>query len=132
MTSSSTWARSTGSASGFAGVLAIMLGGFNVIEGFFALFNDKYVALANGQFYVLDRTGWGWAHIILGLILGVVGFAIMAGQGWARVTGIVIAVLAGIVQMLYVPMYPFWSLINIGILVLVIYSLTKSSDSPAG
>jgi hypothetical protein len=115
---------------GFAGILAIMLGGFNIVEGFFALLNDKYVGLANGQFYVFDRTGWGWIHIILGAILLIVGFGIMADQTWARVAGIILSVLAAILQMVYLPIYPFWALINIGLFVFVIYCLTaRQSDT---
>jgi hypothetical protein len=109
-------------------MLAIMLGGFNIIEGFFALFNDRYVALAGGQFYVMDRTGWGWAHIILGVVLLVVGYGILSGKTWARITGIILSVFAGLVQMLYLPIYPFWALINIALLVVVIYSLTTSAE----
>jgi hypothetical protein len=114
---------------GFAGVLFIMLGGFNIIEGFFALINDKYVTLAAGTFYVFDRTGWGWIHILLGAILIAVGFGLLAQQTWSRIVGIIIAVFAALVQMLYLPIYPFWALINIGLLVFVIWSLTTSRDS---
>ncbi len=114
----------TGSYS-FAGMLALMLGGFNIIEGFFALLNDRYIALADGEFYVLDRTGWGWTHIILGLVLLGVGFGLLNGQPWARMVGIALAVLAAIVQMIYLPIYPFWALINIALFVVVIWSLAS-------
>lgn len=124
-TASGTPVRTTGNF-GFAGMLFIMLGGFNIIEGFFALLNDRYVALADGEFYVMDRTGWGWAHIILGLILIIVGYGVMSGQGWARMAGIALAILAALIQMLYLPMYPFWALINIALLVVVIWSLSSS------
>ena len=126
MSTSSTTMRTHGSL-GFAGTLAILLGGFNIVEGFFALINDKYVALAaSGQFYVMDRTGWGWVHIVLGAILLFVGFGILSRQTWARVVGIILSVLAAIIQMLYLPIYPFWALINIALFVFVIYSLTAS------
>lgn len=124
MSTVSTPERMTSGFLGFAGVLAIMLGGFNIIEGFFALFNDRYIRLANGQFYVFDRTGWGWIHIILGIIMLIVGFGILSAKTWARVAGVILAVLAGIVQMLYLPIYPFWSIMNIAIIVFVIYALT--------
>jgi len=131
MSTSSTNLRTHGSL-GFAGILAIMLGGFNIVEGFFALLNDKYVTLAAGTFYVFDRTGWGWLHIILGLILLLVGFGVLSGQTWARVSGIILCVIAAILQMLYLPIYPFWALINIALLVYVIYSLTASPSYEDG
>jgi hypothetical protein len=126
MTTVGTTERATSGNYTFAGMLAIMLGGFNIVEGFFALLNDKYVGLANGQFYVFDRTGWGWLHIILGVIMLFVGFGILSAQTWARVAGIILAIIAAIVQMLYLPIFPFWALINIALLVFVIYSLTAS------
>jgi hypothetical protein len=118
---------------GFAGTLAIVLGGFNILEGILALFNDKYVTLAaNGQFYLFDRTGWGWIHILLGLVMLGVGFGILSGQTWARVVGVVLAVIAALIQMLYLPIYPFWALINIALIVFVIYALTLSPSRTSG
>ncbi|MDI1459745.1 hypothetical protein QEZ54_02070 [Catellatospora sp. KI3] len=107
----------------FAGLLILLLGVFNVVEGVFALFNDKYVGYAAGEFYLFDRTGWGWVHIILGVIQIVVGSGIMAGKTWARGVGVGLAALTALIQMLYLPVFPWWSLINIALCVLVIYAL---------
>jgi hypothetical protein len=131
MSTASAPERTTSGTYGFAGILAIMLGAFNIIEGFFALVNDKYVGLANGQFYVFDRTGWGWIHMILGVILLIVGFGILSAKTWARVFGIIFAVTAALIQMIYLPIYPFWALINIALLVYVIYALTTSPRTTA-
>lgn len=126
MSTTSMSTRSMSGGLGFAGILAIMLGGFNILEGFFALFNDKYVGLASGGFYIGDRTGWGWVHIVLGVILLAVGFGILSDQTWARIVGIILAVIAAMIQMLYLPIYPLWSLINIALLVYVVYALVNA------
>jgi hypothetical protein len=124
--STTAYTRTAGSNWGFAGILAIMLGGFNIIEGFFALVNDKYVSYAAGDFYLFDRTGWGWVHIILGVILLAVGFGLLSAQTWARVAGIILSVIAAMLQMIYLPIYPFWAIINIALFVFVIYCLSTA------
>jgi hypothetical protein len=129
MSSTTTSTRTSSGSLGFAGMIAIMLGGFNIIEGFFALFNDRYVTLANGQFYVFNRTGWGWIHIVLGVVLLIVGYGILSAQTWARVVGIVLAIFAALVQVIYLPIYPFWALINIALFVVVIYALASSHST---
>jgi hypothetical protein len=107
----------------FAGLLILLLGLFNAIEGLFAIFNDKYVSLAGGSIYIFDSTGWGWLHLLLGLIQIAVGAGILAGQAWARGAGIGLAVATALIQMIYLPIFPWWSLINIALCVLVIYAL---------
>lgn len=110
----------------FAGLLILLLGVFNVVEGIFAIANDRYAAYATssaGQLYLFNLHGWGWLHLILGLVLIAVGAGIMGGHEWARGAGIGLAGATALIQMLYLPVYPFWSLINIGLCVLVIYAL---------
>ncbi len=108
---------------GFAGLLVLLLGVMNALEGIVALANDKYGAFIGGSFYVFDLTGWGWIHLVLGLLMIATGIGILAGQEWARGIGIGLAAAAAVIQMLYLTSAPLWSLINIGICVLVIYAL---------
>jgi hypothetical protein len=108
---------------GFAGLLILLLGVINSLEGIVALANDKYRAFINGTFYLFNLTWWGWIHLILGLLMIAVGIGILAGQTWARAIGVGLAAILGIVQMLYLTSAPLWSLINIGLCVLIIYAL---------
>jgi hypothetical protein len=117
---------------GFAGLLILLLGVINALEGIVALANDKYRAFIGGSFYLFDLTWWGWIHLILGLLMVAVGIGVLAGQHWARVVGIGLAAVAGIVQMLYVTSAPLWSLINIGICVLIIYALVVPPRGAVG
>lgn len=107
----------------FAGLLILLLGVVNAIEGIIALANDRYGAFIGGSFYIFDLTWWGWIHLILGLVMIAVGIGILGGQEWARGLGIGLAGATAVVQMLYLTSAPLWSLINIGICVLVIYAL---------
>ena len=45
-------------------------------------------------------------HLLLGVLAIVAGFAVLKGQMWARVVGIVMACLSMIADFLFVPHYP--------------------------
>ncbi|MEV6300614.1 hypothetical protein AB0M02_14500 [Actinoplanes sp. NPDC051861] len=109
----------------FAGVMLLMLGSFQAIEGLVALFRDDfYVTTNNGLVIPMDFSSWGWTHLIIGVITALAGFGVLAGQMWARVVGIVIAVISALANLAFLPAYPIWSTIVIAIDVLVIYALT--------
>jgi hypothetical protein len=70
----------------FAGVLMVMIGTFHVFQGLVALFKDEYYLVGNeGLLVTVDYTGWGWTHIIAGLVVALAGFGVFAGKMWARV-----------------------------------------------
>jgi hypothetical protein len=71
----------------------------------------------------VDYTAWGWTHLLIGILLVLVGVAVVLGQRWAQVTAIGLAVLSAIVVFAFVPANPFWALLVIALDVLVIYAL---------
>src|SRR5690349_17713350 len=86
----------------FAGIMLLMLGGFQVIEGFVAIVRDEYyVVTRNGLLLTLDYTTWGWTHLIIGLIAVAAGIGVLAGQMWARIVGIVIAVISALANIAF-------------------------------
>ena len=111
----------------FAATLMIMLGVLHAIQGLVALFNDEfYVRLPNYTFE-LDITSWGWIHLIVGIVVAIAGIALLSGQLWARAIGIALAALSAIANFLWLPYYPVWSIISIGLAVGVIWGLAKFS-----
>ena|SRR5215468_790338 len=108
----------------FAGIILIMLGSFHAISGLVALFNDKYYAVGkNGLVISVDYTAWGWVHLVLGVVAFCTGIGMMLGQMWARVTGIILALLSAIVNLAFAAAYPVWSILIIALDVIVIYAL---------
>jgi hypothetical protein len=108
----------------FGGIMMLMVGGFQVIQGFVALFRDEYYLVSpNGLVVEVDYTAWGWTHLLIGLVAVATGIGVMVGQTWARVVGIVIAVVSALVNIAFLAAYPIWSTIIIAIDVLVIYAL---------
>jgi hypothetical protein len=109
---------------GFAGVIMIMAGIFQATAGLVALVNDDvYVVVSDQLALTLDYTQWGWVHLILGAIVAAAGFAVFSGRVWARAVGVLLAALSAFAHLLFISAYPFWSLIVIGMDVLVIYAL---------
>ena len=104
-------------------VMMAVLGFFQAIMGLTALFKDSYYVVVPNSILHLDFTQWGWTHLVLGLLVLCAGFAILAGQVWGRVVGVLLAVLVAVTNMLFIPAYPVWSIIVIVVSVLVIYAL---------
>lgn len=108
----------------FGGIMLLMVGGFQVIEGFVAVLKDDYYYVTrNGLLLNMDYTAWGWTHILVGLIAVAAGFGVLAGQMWARVVGIIIALVSALANIAFLAAYPIWSTIIIAVDILVIYAL---------
>jgi hypothetical protein len=104
--------------------MMMMIGGFHAIAGFVALFQDEYyVTASSGLVVSVDYTAWGWAHLLIGAVVFVAGLALMTGQMWARVVGIILAALSAFANMVFIAAYPLWSIIIITLDVIVIYAL---------
>jgi hypothetical protein len=108
----------------FAGIMLLVTGTVNIIEGFVALWEDKYVLMLSGSLYLVDVTGWGWAVLIFGLLLVAAGLGLFSGRTWARVTAVVIVALHAAAQVLWIGAYPIWSLLMIALDVVVLFALT--------
>ena len=108
----------------FAGVMLILAGSLGVIFGIIAAVNDKWVVFANRGAVSLDLSTWGWVHIIVGGIVLLAGFGVFTGNILARIIGVLVALVSLILNFLWLPVYPVWSVIIITIDVLVIWALT--------
>ena len=75
---------------GFAGILMVILGGLSFVEGLIALLRDNYYVVTPSGYLLFDVTGWGWILLIWGIILALVGLALLNGASWARWTAIVL------------------------------------------
>ena len=114
----------------FAGVLMIIGGAFQALEALAAIVNDKYLVVLPQYIYAFDLTLWGWIHLLVGLGLLAIGIALLQGQTWARMAGIVIAVISAIINFTWLPYSPWWALMVIGIDVLIIWALASYLRQP--
>lgn len=112
----------------FAGVLMIFGGAMAVLEGISAIAKDDVFVTTRNYVFQFDLTGWGWIHLILGIVIILAGCALFTGALWARLVGVVLAGLGALANFLWLPYYPFWSLILIAINILVIWALCARTD----
>ena len=109
---------------GFAGVLLLVAGAFQALQGLSAIVRDRLLVLTQDYLYRFDITGWGWIHLLIGLALAAVGAAILAGKVRGRVVGIGLAAVSAITQFLWLPYFPVWAVLVIALDVGVIWALT--------
>jgi hypothetical protein len=111
---------------GFAGLMMVLIGILNVIQGLIAIVRDNYYLLTAEQIIVFDLTTWGWIMLVWGIVVAFAGYALATGAGWARWFTIVVASLNVILQLSFVGsgQYPLWALTVLALNVLVLYALT--------
>lgn len=107
----------------FAGAMMILLGLFNVIEGLVALFNSRFYVVGPEGLLVFDIAGWGWVHLIIGILAVAAGLALFTGAMWARVVAVVLATINALAQLTFLSAYPVWCTIVIALDVIVIWAV---------
>ena len=119
-------ARSMSGWIGFGGLMMIVLGGLAILEGLIAIFEDEYFVVTQSGYLVFDLTGWGWIMLIWGILLILVGFALVSGQSWARWTSIALVGLNILGQLGFLgnANYPLWALTALALNIIVLYALT--------
>ena len=115
----------------FAATMLLLIGVFQAIDGLVAILNDSFFVVTKNYTFDLDVTAWGWIHLILGILLIFAGWGIFTGKTWAGIAGITLAVLSAIANFFFIPYYPFWSILVIGLDVWVIWALTRPGVAEA-
>jgi hypothetical protein len=106
----------------FAGVLLLMLGTLNFIEGIAAIGNAHFFT-ANAHYIVGSLNTWGWIVLCIGVLEWAVGCGVFVKNQFSRWTGVVVLGANAIAQLLMIPAYPFWSLSIFTLDILAIYGL---------
>ncbi|MFZ2530657.1 MAG: hypothetical protein WAX14_23890 [Rhodococcus sp. (in: high G+C Gram-positive bacteria)] len=113
-----------------AAVILVTLGIISFFQGIAAVAEDEVFVRGIEYVYKLDFTSWGWIHIVLGVLMVIVGIALMAGQTWARVSAVIIAALSIIANFLWLPYYPWWSILIIALDIVVIWAVSTWKPQP--
>ena len=116
----------------FAGMMMIITGLFNAMEGVVALARNEVYAVTPRYIFAFDLTTWGWIQVILGVVVLAAGVGVITGQLWGRVVGITIATHTMLANFAFIPYYPIWSLLIITLNVFVIWALCVYDRETAG
>ena len=109
----------------FAGVVVVMLGVFEFLQGFSAVRRDDAFVRPPNYVYEFDLTTWGWIHMLIGVIAMIIGGAVLTTRKSGLVAGIVLAVLSAVSNFLFIPQSPWWSLVLIGLNVALIWAFCE-------
>jgi hypothetical protein len=105
----------------FAGVMLIIVGFLDVIDGLWAL--DRSDGFNANLVYADKLGGWGWFYLILGIVLVLAGIGVFYRSQVARWIGVILASIAVVLNMLWIFAFPFASLVAMFLASLVIYAL---------
>ncbi len=110
---------------GFAGILMVLLGGLSIFQGLIALLEDDYYVPTQAGYLVFDITGWGWIMLIWGIVLVLVGLALMNGASWARWVSILLVGVNVFGQLGFLGNTndQVWLLITLTLNIIVLYAL---------
>ena len=108
----------------FASVILMVVGVFQSLAGLTAILNDEVFVTVEDYLLKLDTTGWGWIHLILGIVLFLAGLGLLQGQLWARTVAVILASLSAIANFLWLPIQPWWAIIVITLDIFVIWAVT--------
>ncbi|AHK27337.1 MULTISPECIES: DUF7144 family membrane protein [Rhodococcus] len=106
-----------------AAIVLLTIGILHVLSGVSALMQDDLVVAGPEYIYQFDTTAWGWIHLVLGVIVAAVGVMLFTGATWARVGAMVICALSLLANFLWLPHYPWWSVVMIVLDVFVIWAV---------
>jgi hypothetical protein len=109
----------------FAACVLTLVGAFQLISGLAAIINDDFFVNLRNYSFDVDTSGWGWIHLLIGILLVVTGFGLFGRAAWAGVTAIFLASLSAVANFFFIPYFPAWSILLIALDVWVIWSLTR-------
>lgn len=110
----------------FAAVMMIFGGILAVFQGIAAIAEDDIIVKTRNYSFAFNTTGWGWIHLILGVVVLLAGLALFSGAVWARIIGVLLAGLSMIANFIWLPAYPLWAIVVIAIDIAVIWALCTS------
>lgn len=118
----------------FAGAMLVITGVFQIFTAIMALAHDRLYEGTPQYLFDFNLTVWGWLLLLAGILSIAAGFAALRGLTWARIVGIGTAGLSMVVQFLFAPHYPVWSLLVIVIDATIILGLAmyRRQTEPTG
>jgi hypothetical protein len=112
----------------FGGIVMVLAGAFQATMGLVALL-DQEDFMAARDLPVGDHNTWGWTHLILGVLAVVTGAGLFAAWTWARVVGIILAMLSALVHVVTVFVNPVWGMMIIVFDMIVVFTLAIHGDA---
>ena len=116
----------------FAGVMLLLAGALNVIDGLWALDVSDTPAISESAeellWYTNSLETWGWVYTLVGALLLLVGAGVLWRSQLARWIGVAAAAVSMMTNMMWVFVYPIPALIHVTLAALIVFGLTAYGD----
>jgi hypothetical protein len=112
----------------FAGVLALMLGSFNLVSGIAAIAEDDQTEHIAEVLFGVDITVWGWVWLILGAVQIWTGYMILVRKPLGLMLGVAWAVVSATLTVFLIFVATGWAITVLAIDLLIIYELLDNAD----
>jgi hypothetical protein len=113
----------------FAGIAALIAGGYNALSGIAALSDDDTVASqAQEVLYGIDLTAWGWFWLIVGLAQLVTGVLILNRNMWGLWLGVGAACVSAFITVFVMFVFPLWAIAVLTLDFLILFALLTQSE----
>jgi hypothetical protein len=109
----------------FAGILLVIAGSFNILDGIVALAKDDRFRVE--QLLFGDLSAWGIWWLVIGLLLLYAGWQVLQRKDIGMMLGIGFAGLNAFTQLMFIGAYPAWSISIMVLDLIVIYALSAHS-----
>ena len=109
----------------FAGIVMMIIGGLDAIQGLVAIIDDNYYVSHTGIVFE-SKDSWGWIMLIWGVIVAFAGYGLLAGANWARWFAIFAVALNFLVQLSFPTPnagLTLWGLVVLTLNIIVLYAL---------
>ena len=107
-----------------AAVILMTVGILQLLQGIAAVAENELFVVGVEYTFKFDFTTWGWIHIVFGVVIILVGLALLTGTTWARMGAIILAALSILVNFMWLPYYPWWSVLIIALDIVVIWAVS--------
>ena len=105
----------------FAGMVLMIVGGVDVLQGLVAVVRDHYYT-ADAAFLV-NVSAWGWIMMIWGALMFFAGYGLLSGATWARWFAILLVSVNILGQLSFNGQVTLWGLTAITLNIVVLYAL---------
>jgi hypothetical protein len=107
----------------FAWIVLLTAGVMAIVEGIIGLGNSAFWTDVGYRVVFSNLHTWSWILIILGVLEVLAAASVWKGGSYGRWFGIIIASVALIHWVFWIPIMPFWALIASTMAMMVIYGL---------
>jgi hypothetical protein len=113
-----------------AATMLLISGCLAILRGIMGIAEDQVFTAPRDYVFRFTLAGWGWIHLVLGVLAVLVAVGLFRLARWARILGVGIAALLIIANFLSLPYYPLWSVTLMAVAVLAIWGIcTVRSDA---